>query len=367
MAAVSAAAMERTGVLTLNEGSSSLKFGFYAAGPDGVEERMSGEVEGAQPADMVERIDAALDGARPAAIAHRIVHGGPDLFDPVEIDMGVLGRLECATAFAPLHGPAALSLIRAAQERYPDVPQIACFDTGFHKDLDAVAAVLPIPAAFRADGVRRYGFHGLSCQSIVNQLGRDLPERLIIAHLGSGASVTAVRNGRSIDTSMGLTPTGGIVMASRSGDLDPGLLLYLMRERGMDAAGLEDMVDRRSGLRGISGVSGDLRKLHAAAATNAGAALAIAVFCRSVAKQIAAMMASLGGADMIVFTGGIGENDGVVRSAIVADLGWAGVAMDPAAKDVRVVVRVLASQEGAEMARAVFALTRIEAGRRVGG
>jgi acetate kinase len=214
-----------------------------------------------------------------------------------------------------------------------------------------------IAKEYRADGVRRYGFHGLSCQSIVHQLGRALPERLVIAHLGSGASVTAVRNGRSIDTSMGLTPSGGVVMASRAGDLDPGLLLYLMRERGMDAASIEDMVDRRSGLLGISGVSGDLRKLHAVAATNADAALAIAAFCRSVAKQIAAMMASLGGADMIVFTGGIGENDADVRSAICADLGWAGVSMDPSATDVRASVQVLASLEGAEMARGVFALT----------
>ncbi|WP_240502265.1 acetate/propionate family kinase [Sphingomonas panacis] len=344
-------------MLTLNEGSSSLKFGFYAAGPDGVEECTSGEVEGAQPADLFDRIDADLDGARPAAIGHRIVHGGPELFDPVEIDGSVLARLERATAFAPLHGPAALSLIRAAQARYPDVPQIACFDTGFHKGLEKVAAVLPIPKAFRADGVRRYGFHGLSCQSIVHQLGQDLPDRLIIAHLGSGASITAVRKGRSIDTSMGLTPSGGIVMASRSGDIDPGLLLYLMRERGMDAAAIENMVDRRSGLLGVSGVSGDLRKLHAAAATNADAALAIAAFCRSAAKQIAAMMVSLGGADMIVFTAGIGENDAVVRSTICADLDWAGVSTDSAATDVRVVVRVLPSQEGAEMARAVFALT----------
>lgn len=362
MAAVSA---RRTGVLTLNEGSSSLKFGFYAAGPDGVEERMSGEVEGAQPDDMFDRIDSALDGARPAAIGHRIVHGGPELFDPVEIDAGVLRLLERATAFAPLHGPAALSLVRAAQARYPDVPQIACFDTGFHKDLEEVAAVLPIPKMFRADGVRRYGFHGLSCQSIVHQLGRDLPERLIIAHLGSGASVTAVRNGRSIDTSMGLTPTGGIVMASRSGDLDPGLLLYLMRERGMDAASIEDMVDRRSGLLGISGVSGDLRKLHAAAATNPDATLAIAAFCRSVTKQIAAMMASLRGTDMIVFTGGIGENDAVVRATICADLDWAGVQIHTGATTKpRLAVRVLATQEGAEMARAVFALTNAESGAR---
>ncbi len=363
MAAVSAvASMGRTGILTLNEGSSSLKFGFYAGGPDGGEERTSGDVEGAQPADMFERIDAALDGARPAAIGHRIVHGGPDLFDPVEIDAGVLARLERATAFAPLHGPAALSLIRAAQARYPDVPQIACFDTGFHKDLEEVAAVLPIAKEFRADGVQRYGFHGLSCQSIVRQLRPDLPERLIIAHLGSGASITAVRGGRSVDTTMGLTPSGGIVMASRAGDLDPGLLLYLMRERGMDAAGIEELVDHRSGLLGISGVSGDLRKLHAVAATNADAKLAVAMFCRSVAKHVAAMMAVLGGADMIVFTGGIGENDAVVRAAICADLGWAGVSINPAATAGRVVVRVLASLENAEIARAVAALTSSASG-----
>ncbi|BCA64366.1 acetate kinase (plasmid) [Sphingomonas sp. HMP9] len=345
-------------ILTLNEGSSSLKFGFYEAGPDGVEERMAGDVEGAQPADMFDRIDAALDGARPAAIGHRIVHGGSDLFDPVKIDASVLMQLERATTFAPLHGPAALSLIRAAQARYPNVPQIACFDTGFHADLPQVAAVLPIPKAFRADGVRRYGFHGLSCQSIVSQLGSDLPERLIIAHLGSGASITAVRDAKSVDTSMGLTPSGGIVMASRAGDLDPGLLLYLMRERGMDAADIEDIVDRRSGLLGISGLSRDVRKLHAVAATDADAALAIEIFCRSVAKQIAAMMASLGGADMIVFTGGIGENDAVVRSTICNDLGWAGVQMLPAATGrPRVIVRTLPSQEGAEIARAVWRLT----------
>jgi acetate kinase len=345
-----------TGIVTLNEGSSSLKFGLYVAGPDGVEERMSGEVEGTQPTDMFDRIDAALGGRRPEAIGHRIVHGGPDLFKPVRIDADIIARLARANAFAPLHGPAALSLIRAAQARYPDVPQVACFDTGFHEYLEEVAAVLPIPKALRADGVRRYGFHGLSCQSIVDQLGTDLPERLIIAHLGSGASVTAVRDGKSVDTSMGLTPSGGLVMASRTGDLDPGLLLYLLRERGMDAAGLEELIDRRSGLLGISGLSGDLRALHAAAATNCDAALAITIFCRSVAKQIAAMMASLGGADMIVFTGGIGENDAHVRSMICGDLRWAGVQEDrPATGKQDVSVRALPSQEGAAIAHGVFA------------
>jgi acetate kinase len=346
-------------VLTLNEGSSSLKFGFYGGSGDEdageVEEIVSGEVEGNVPANMFDRIDAALadavsggasgGAARPDAIGHRIVHGGPDLFDPVLINADVIARLERATAFAPLHAPAALSLIHAAQARYPDIPQIACFDTGFHAGLPDVAAILPVPKALRADGVRRYGFHGLSCQSIVHQLDTPLPERLIIAHLGSGASVTAVRDGKSIDTSMGLTPSGGIVMASRAGDLDPGLLLYLLRERGMNAAEVENLVDRHSGLLGISDLSGDLRKLHAAAPTNPDADLAIRIFCRSVSKCIAAMMASLGGADMIVFTGGIGENDATIRNTICHDLAWAGIT-----------VETLPSQEGAQIARSVLSV-----------
>lgn len=342
-------------ILTLNDGSSSLKFGLYAAVPEGVEALKSGEVEGAQPADLFDRIEATLGGVRPAAVGHRIVHGGPDLFQPVRVDASVIARLERATAFAPLHGPAALSLIRAAQAQYPDLPQVVCFDTGFHANLPDVAAVLPVPKGLRGDGVRRYGFHGLSCQSIVYQLGTDLPGRLVIAHLGSGASVTAVRGGRSVDTSMGLTPSGGIVMATRAGDLDPGLLLYLLRERGIDFAELGNVVDRQSGMLGISGLSGDLRKLHDAAATDADADLAIRIFCRSVAKQIAAMMSALGGADMIVFTGGIGENDRIVRDAICRDLKWAGVsAVSPEREKPSVVVKTLPSREGDQIAREVL-------------
>lgn len=342
-------------ILTLNEGSSSLKFGFFGARPNGVEQLKSGEVESAQSAEIFDRIDAALDGARPDAIGHRIVHGGPYLFEPVRIDASVIARLERATAFAPLHGPAAISLIRAAQARYPDLPQVACFDTGFHADLPDVAAVLPIPKGLRAGGVRRYGFHGLSCQSIIHQLGTELPERLVIAHLGSGASVTAVRVGRSVDTSMGLTPSGGIVMATRAGDLDPGLLLYLLRERSMSPSEVEDVIDRQSGLLGISGMSGDLRRLHDAAETDSDADLAIRIFCRSVAKQIAAMMSSLGGADMIVFTGGIGENDRAVRDAICRDLRWAGVSGGATEKEgLGVAVRTLPSREGAQIAQGVF-------------
>jgi acetate kinase len=324
-------------VLTLNGGSSSVKFGVYAVG-DGVEEISTGEVEHADAGDA---LFEQIGDVRPDAIGHRIVHGGADLFAPVVIDDAVLDRLKRTTAFAPLHAPAALAMIARASARYPYLPQVACFDTGFHADLPDVAAVLPIPKALRAEGVRRYGFHGLSCESIVAQLGDAVPERLIIAHLGNGASVTAVRGGRSVDTSMGLTPAGGVVMGTRSGDLDPGLLLYLMRERGMDAAALEDMLDRRSGLLGISGRSSDLRVLHTAA--DADTDLAIRMFCRSVAKQIAGMLAVLRGADLIVFTGGIGEHDAVVRAAICADLAFAGP----------IQVRTFPSRENAQIARHV--------------
>jgi acetate kinase len=209
-----------------------------------------------------------------------------------------------------------------------------------------------VPGALRSSGIRRYGFHGLSCQSILDQLGPERPARLIIAHLGSGASVTAVMDGRSVDTSMGLTPSGGVVMATRSGDLDPGVLLYLMREHGLDATALEALIDRQSGMCGISGMSGDIRALRAAETDEAR--LAIAIFCRSVAKQIAAMMTVLGGADMIVFTGGIGENDAQSRADICRDLAWVGVCVAPGPAGV--VVRVMPSQEGHRIASDAHAM-----------
>ncbi|MDR6848720.1 acetate kinase [Sphingomonas sp. BE270] len=324
-------------VLTLNGGSSSVKYGLYAVG-DAVVELSTGEVE---HADVDAGVFADVGGGQPDAIGHRIVHGGIDLFAPVRIDADVLARLQAATAFAPLHGPASLRMIALAQARYPGVPQIACFDTGFHASLPAIAATLPIPKALRDAGVRRYGFHGLSCESILAQLGDAVPHRLIIAHLGNGASVTAVLGGQSVDTSMGLTPSGGVVMGTRAGDIDPGLLLYLMRERGLDAAEIETLIDRQSGLLGLSGRSSDLRVLHAAG--DAAATLALAIFCRSVAKQMAGMLVVLGGADLIVFTGGIGEHDAAVRAAISADLAFAG----PIAQ------RVLPSQENAQIARHV--------------
>ncbi|CAG1772418.1 partial acetate kinase, partial [uncultured bacterium] len=302
----------------------------------------------------------------PDVIGHRIVHGGPVLRRHCRIDDTVLRQLQAAAAFAPLHAPAALALIRFAQVHFPCVPQVACFDTQFHVGLPDVARVLPIARELQSEGTQRYGFHGLSLESIVRQLGDALPQRLVIAHLGNGASITAVQAGLSIDTSMGMTPSGGVIMGTRSGDLDPGLLASLMREKGFDAARLEELIDQRSGLLGISGLSGDMRRLHEAAASSRDARLAIEMFCYSVRKQVAAMIAVLGGLDMLVFTGGIGENDAQVRAPICAGLTWIGVSLDESRNRAatnplsdgasRCQVLVLASQEDEQIARHAWAL-----------
>ena len=302
----------------------------------------------------------------PAAIGHRIVHGGAKLRQHCLIDDSVLRQLEAATAFAPLHTPSALSAIRFAQEHFPGLPQVACFDTTFHAELAEVARVLPISKELQLEGIQRYGFHGLSCESIVRQLANDLPDRLVIAHLGNGASVTAVKGGKSIDTSMGLTPTGGVMMGTRSGDLDPGLLVYLMREKKFDAVMLEELVDHRSGLLGISGVASDMRRLHEAASSNPDVRLAIQMFCYSVRKQVAAMIAALDGVDLIVFTGGIGENDVEARAAICSGLSWLGLSLDEDrnrsannpinGSGSRCAVQVLPSQEDEQIAHHTWAL-----------
>jgi acetate kinase len=348
-------------ILAINGGSSSLKYGAFTVNGDKVGTVASGSVGGgADHAAAFEEIASKLSRA-PDAIGHRIVHGGPALFRPTLIDEGIIAELQAACAFAPLHGPAALDLIAAARHHFADVAQVACFDTGFHEHLPLVAAVLPVPRALRAAGIRRYGFHGLSCQSIVRQLGADLPERLVIAHLGSGASVTAVLGGVSVDTSMGLTPAGGVVMASRSGDLDPGLLLFLLREHGMTAGRLEELLDRQSGLLGISERSGDLRTLRELAPSDPDARLAIEIFCRSVAKQIAAMIASLGELDLLVFSGGIGEHDADTRQAICADLAWAGVAQGTGTGN----VRICSPNEEEQIARDAWALLQVGVGQEV--
>jgi acetate kinase len=382
-------------ILALNCGSSSLKFGLYRVGGARTEMLLTGEAEsiGEQAAafhakdsrnhalpsdaapvasqqDAIIRIGKLLADCKmfPDAVGHRIVHGGPKLRRHCSINAAVLAELEAAVAFAPLHAPSALSVIRFAQEHFPGVPEVACFDTTFHADLPDVARVLPISRQWQSEGIQRYGFHGLSCQSILHQLAGNLPDRLIIAHLGNGASITAVKGGKSIDTSMGLTPSGGVLMGTRSGDLDPGVLIYLMREKKLDAAALEDLIDHRSGLLGISGVSSDLRRLHDATSTSADARLAIEMFCYAVRKEIAAMIAALGGVDLIVFTGGIGENDGKVRAAICDGLSWAGVSLDdaqhrdatnpPGDPASRRSVAVLPSQEDEQIARHTWALTQ---------
>ena len=381
-------------VLALNSGSSSLKFGLYRVGASKTEMIRSGEAEsiGAENARFraqdsrgnavaaetapiptqreavvrIARLLAESEVPAPAAIGHRVVHGGPVLRQHCLINDAILRQLETATAFAPLHVPVALSVMRFAQEHFPGLPQAACFDTTFHAGLPDVARVLPIPKELLAEGIQRYGFHGLSCESIVRQLGDDVPDRLVIAHLGSGASVTAVKGGKSVDTSMGLTPTGGVIMGTRSGDLDPGILVYLAREMKFDAAMLENLVDHRSGLLGVSGVAGDMRELHDAAPSNADARLAVQMFCYSVRKQIAAMIAALYGVDLIVFTGGIGENDVEARSAICSGLSWIGVRLDEARNrstdnpindpDSRCRVLVLPSLEDEQIARHTRAL-----------
>ena len=313
--------------------------------------------------DAVVRIGAFLadcNEAQPAAVGHRVVHGGPNLRRHCLVDDAVLRQLEAATVFAPLHNPPALSVIRFAQQHFPQLPQVACFDTAFHASMPDVARTLPIPAALRSGGIHRYGFHGLSCESIVRQLGDDLPDRLIILHLGNGASLTAVKGGQSIDTSMGLTPTGGVIMGTRCGDLDPGVLVYLVREKNFDAARLEALVDHQSGLLGISGIDSDMRRLHEASPSNAEARLAIQMFCYSIRKQVAAMIAALDGVDLLVFTGGIGEHDAEVRAAICGGLSWLGISLDPARNQSlqdpinhptsRCSVRVLPSEEDAQIA-----------------
>jgi acetate kinase len=381
-------------VLALNSGSSSLKFGLYRLEGAGAETLLSGEAEAigdkggsfhaadaagkalvTEPGSLADQKAAIVRIGRllaqsgmpsPGAVGHRIVHGGPKLRRHCLIDDTVLKELEAAIPFAPLHLPPAVSVVRFALEHFPGLPQVACFDTTFHAGMPDIARVLPIAREWQSEGIERYGFHGLSCESIVRQLGDDPPSRLIIAHLGNGASITAVKDGKSVDTSMGLTPTGGVIMGTRSGDLDPGVLIYLIRERRLDAARLEDLVDHRSGLLGISGVSGDMRRLHDAATSNGDARLAIQMFCYSVGKQIAAMTAALDGIDLIVFTGGIGENDGDVRAAICDHLAWIGVRLDADRNGTatnpishaasRSAVQVFPSQEDKQIARHVKAL-----------
>ncbi|WP_394844155.1 acetate/propionate family kinase [Pendulispora brunnea] len=315
-------------VLAINAGSSSMKLALYEFA--GRTARCVAKWNGAQDDMALDTLFARLEanGERaPAAVGHRIVHGGPHHAAPAFIDEKLLTELEDAVPFAPLHLPAALAAIEAIRKRLPGVPQIACFDTAFHTSMPEKARRFPLPRHFDEQGVRRYGFHGLSYEYIVSELGAAIPSRVVIAHLGSGASLVAVRDGRSVDTTMGLTPTGGILMGTRTGDLDPGVLLHLARQNELTIDDLQGIVDHESGLLAIGGTS-DMKVLIERAPGDPRARFAIDMFGYAIRKAIGALAFALGGMDLLVFTGGIGENAPIVREIACRDLDAFGIILD---------------------------------------
>jgi acetate kinase len=266
-----------------------------------------------------------------AAIGHRIVNGGPACSKPQKITPKLLARLRELIPLAPLHLPTEIQLIESIRSAMPRTPQVACFDTAFHRGMPEIAQRFPLPRKLWSEGVRRYGFHGLSYEYVLQELGSSASkQRVIIAHLGSGASLVAVQNGVSLDTSMGLTPTGGVMMGTRTGDLDPGVLLYLLREKRYDSAALEQLVDHESGLLGVSATTADMKTLLDRRGADRRAREAVEMFCNSVRKQIGAFATVLGGVGLLVFTGGIGERAPAVRAEICRGLEHIGIRLDPA-------------------------------------
>jgi len=323
-------------VLCVNCGSSSLKTALFEV--DATTEHDLGRA--AQPVeagDYRAALDAALAAFNerglpaPAAVGHRVVHGGPHHAEPVLVDDGVMAELRELVPFAPLHMPAAISGMEAIDARW-DIPQVACFDTAFHHDMPALAQRLPLPEAITDAGVRRYGFHGLSYEYVVGAVGASELGRGVIAHLGNGASMVAVRDGKSVDTTMGFTPTSGLLMSTRTGDLDPGVPVYLLRELGYDADRLERLVDRESGLVALGGTS-DMQALVERRAGDPRAAFAVDAFCYDARQHVGALAATLGGLDTLVFTGGIGEKAASIRAGICRGLEHLGVALDGAANE----------------------------------
>jgi acetate kinase len=304
--------------------------------------------------------------SRLVAAGHRVVHGGPRHAAPEVVDGGLLAELRDLARFAPLHMPGQIAVIEAIAERYPGIVQVACFDTAFHRRMPERAQRLPLPEDVWEAGIRRYGFHGLSYEYVVSALGEAARGRVVIAHLGNGASMAAVRDGRPVDTTMGFTPTGGIMMGTRPGDLDPGVLVHLVRERGLGPDALEAMLTQESGLLGVSGQSPDMKVLLDARASSPRAALAVEMFCYRARKEIGALAAALEGLDVLVFTGGIGERAAPVRAEICAGLGHLGVVLDAernaggegriSSPDAPVDVRVVRTEEHLVIARHTQAL-----------
>jgi len=361
-------------ILALNSGSSSLKFGVYGGGAGDSEEKslLSGSAEGIGHSNGTLHIRSS-DGnalvarecihesqsealaalatelrdhihAAPVAVGHRVVHGGPELRTHQLITPQVLDLLRSATHFAPLHTPQALTLIASAQSIFPSAAHFACFDDAFHRTIPEVASHLPLPQRYFDAGVRRYGFHGISYESLVHHFGARLPERAVFAHLGNGASLCALRNGVSVDTSMGFTPTGGIPMSTRSGDLDPGVFLYLLRHEKLSIDELEDLLNHQSGLFALSSGESDVRALEERIRSDdPSAALALNVFATSVRKVVGAYAALLGGIDLLVFTGGIGEHSNHIRSLAADGLEFLGLTTDK--------IQIVPTEEEAQIAR----------------
>jgi acetate kinase len=353
-------------ILVLNAGSSSLKFTAYGAGGAAPVPLVSGNLEelygearfrarGADGAVIDEhRWDAApghggaldflfgwlrgrAEGLALAGVGHRVVHGGTAHTAPVRIDAGVLAELETLIPLAPLHQPHNLLPIRELMARDPDLPQVACFDTAFHAEAPAVSQAFALPARITERGVRRYGFHGLSYDHIAASLPEHDPAaaagRTIVLHLGNGASMCALEGGRSVASTMGFTALDGLPMGTRSGALDPGVLLYLMQEMGMDVAAIERLLYRESGLLGVSGLSSDMRELLSSDAP--AARFAVELFTYRIGREIGSLTAALGGLDALVFTAGIGENSAEIRAMVAGRAAWLGVALDPDANAAR--------------------------------
>jgi acetate kinase len=356
-------------VLVLNAGSSSLKFSLFRVGPhggDGLRRELAGAVDGldGQPrfhaqdgagrplvetavapdasdggphraalARVLDWLGGRVPGAAIRAAGHRVVHGGPTHAAPVRITQKVLETLDALVPLAPLHQPHNLAAIRALEALRPGLPQVACFDTEFHRTQPPVARAFALPRALTEAGVQRYGFHGLSYESIAGALpgllGPRAEGRVVVAHLGHGASLCAMRGRRSIATTMSFTALDGLPMSTRCGAIDPGVLLYLLTARGMDPGGLADLLYHRSGLLGVSGVSGDMRALLASDAPEA--AEAVELFTYRIGRELGSMAAALGGLDALVFTGGIGEHAAAIRARVCRDAAWLGLRLDEAA------------------------------------
>jgi acetate kinase len=384
-------------ILTINGGSSSIKFALFEAG-DSLRCILAGSVEriGLPEATLsVHGSDAKENFARPvaaadytaatsalvdwidkqswrdalAAVGHRIVHGGPKYSAPQRIDAKMIAELGRLSPFDPEHLPEEILLVQAIRGRFPDLPQVACFDTAFHHDLPRVARLLPIPRRYESLGVRRYGFHGLSYTFLLEELARvagaDAAQgKIILAHLGNGASLAAVRDGKPVDTSMSFTPTAGVPMSTRSGDLDPGLVWYLARAENMSAEQFNEMVNSQSGLLGVSETSSDMRDLLAREKQDVRAAEAVALFCYQVRKWIGGFAAALGGVETLVLAGGIGENAPAVRARICEGLEFLGVELEEkkntanegviSAAASRVTVRVIRTDEECTIAKMVY-------------